>query len=118
MQLNFFDLAASTPHTMPHPMPHTKTRATRTRPSVDGITWKDMTDLAQPIGFRSAVAVADWLAEMPDQMVYDALWLAHYMMSLDGTDHAKYTIETAGAPLTLEVATVQDAVFIGRPEDF
>lgn len=118
MQLNLFDLAASQPHPLPHSTPHTKKGATRTRPSVDGITWKDMTDLARPIGFGYAVAVADWLAEMPDQMVYDALWLAHYTMSLDGTDHAKYTIETAGAPLILEAVTIQEAVFIGRPEDF
>lgn len=119
MQLDFFDLAAYPPHTTPHTIPHTKKHTTRARPSVNGITWKDVTDLARPIGFRSAVAVADWLSEMPDQMIYDTLWLAHYTMSLDVTDHATFTIETATGPhLLLQAATVQDAVFIGRPEDF
>ena len=88
------------------------------RPVVSGTPWKDVTNLARPIGFRSAVAVVNWLAELPDEILYDALWLAFYTMSLDRRDHAAYNIEVAGASIRLAAVTVQDTVFISRPEDF
>lgn len=89
------------------------------RPAVDGITWREVSDLARGVGLACPVAVfADLLDQLDDQALYDLLWLAWHSLSLNGDEHVRFTLEHEHKAIRLQAMVVGKAVFIGRPADF
>ena len=89
------------------------------RPAVDGITWREVSDLARGVGFTCPVAVfATLLDQLEDQALYDLLWLAWHSLSLNGDEHVRFTLEYEHKAIWLQAVVVGKAVFIGRPIDF
>lgn len=89
------------------------------RPAVDGITWREVTDLASGVGFTCPVAVfADLLDQLDDQALYDLLWLAWHTLSLNCEEHVRFTIELENKAIRVQAVVVGKAVFIGQPADF
>jgi len=89
------------------------------RLAVDGITWREVTDLARGVGFTCPVAVfADLLDQLDDQALYDLLWLAWHTLSLNCEEHVRFTLELEHKPIRLQAVVVGRTVFIGRPADF
>ncbi len=101
------------------PAPPLLTTKPLPRPAVDGITWREVSDLARGVGFACPVAVSAELHDrLDDQALYDLLWLAWHSLSLDGEPCARFTLELEHQTFRLHVAIVRQAVFVGRPEDF
>ncbi len=101
------------------PIPQLLTTKPLPRPAVDGITWREVSDLARGVGFACPVAVfADLLDQLDDQTLYDLLWLAWHSLSLNGDEHVRFTLELELKAIRLQAVVVGKAVFIGRPADF
>lgn len=89
------------------------------QPAVDGITCREVSDLARGVGFGCQVAVSTELQDrLDDQALYDLLWLAWHSLSLNGEAHVRFTLELEHQTFQLHAATLGQAVFVGRPEDF
>ena len=101
------------------PVPPLLTTKPLPRPAVDGITWREVSDLARGVGFARPVAVSAELHDRPDdQALYDLLWLAWHSLSLNGEEHVRFTLELKHQTFQVHAAMVRQAVFVGRPEDF
>jgi len=101
------------------PVPLLLTTKPLPRPIVSGITWREVSDLARGVGFACPVAVSAELHEqLNDQALYDLLWLAWHSLSLNGEAHVRFTLELEHQTFQLHAATLGQAVFVGRPEDF
>jgi hypothetical protein len=101
------------------PLPPLLTTKPLPRPAVDGITWRDVSDLARGVGFACPVAVSTELQDrLDDQALYDLLWLAWHSLSLNGEEHVRFTLELKHQTFQLHAAMVHQAVFVGCPEDF
>jgi hypothetical protein len=101
------------------PIPQLFTTKPLPRPAVDGITWREVSDLARGAGFTCPVAVfTDLLDQLDDQALYNLLWLAWHSLSLNGDEHVRFTLELELKAIRLQAVVVGKAVFIGRPADF
>jgi len=101
------------------PIPQLLTTKPLLRPAVDGITWREVSDLARGVGFACPVSVsADLLDQLDDQALYDLLWLAWHSLSLDSEEHVRFTLELKHQTFQVHAAMVRQAAFVGRPEDF
>ena len=102
-------------------------------------TWLDVSQVAYGVGFTTtvevSVALQDALQPISseqdgdyDQRLYDALWLAHFQLSLDQSRSATFTFafprkhwkteEITEASLRLRVETQPQSVRIGLLPDF
>jgi hypothetical protein len=111
------------------------------KPSVDNnpiITkdaWLDESEVARGVGFMETVLVSLALRDALeyqradyDQLLYDALWLAHFKLSLDGLTSATFNFTTAlkgpgsetamSSHLRLRVQSWEQTVCLGLLEDF
>jgi len=101
--------------------------------------WLDVTGIAASTGFTTKVAVSIALSDalQPianetdsdyDQRIYDALWLAHFQLSLDHCQSATYnflftrkhwrTEEIIDASLHLHIEVSNGQAYLGLLEDF
>lgn len=115
-----------------------RTRLSRT-PMVPSLTRLDVSEIAHGVGFANKVevslALSDALEPIQseedgdyDQRLYDALWLAHFQLSLDQSRSATFaftfprkhwkTEEITEASLRLRVETQPQSVLVGLPTDF
>ena len=111
----------------------------KTKPHVPDMRWLDVTGIAAGTGFTTKVAVSIALSDalQPianetdsdyDQRLYDALWLAHFQLSLDHCQSATYnflftrkhwrTEEIIDASLHLHIEVSNDQAYLGLLEDF
>jgi hypothetical protein len=102
-------------------------------------TWLDVSQVARGVGFTTtvevSVALQDELQPISseedgdyEQRLYDALWLAHFQLSLDQSRSATFaftfprkhwkTEEITEASLRLRVETQPQSVFVGLLPDF
>ncbi|WKZ45847.1 MAG: hypothetical protein QY302_08640 [Anaerolineales bacterium] len=114
-------------------------RVTKSTPVIDGTNWLDVSATAQSIGFttQTGISVALRDALEPDdfeedgdyeQRLYDALWLAHFNLSLDRvrsitfnftfTREHSITGELNEVNLRLRVERQEQAAFLGLLQDF
>jgi hypothetical protein len=101
------------------PVPPLLTTKPLPRPAVDGITWREVSDLARGVGFARPVAVSAELHDrLDDQALYGLLWLAWHSLSLNGEEHVRFTLELKHQTFQVHAAMVCQAAFVGRPEDF
>lgn len=103
------------------------------------VRWLDISDIAVGTGFTTRVAVSLTLSDALepittesdgdyDQRLWDALWLAHFQLSLDHHPSATFnftfprkhwrTGEISEACLHLRVEVQKDAAYLGLLEDF
>jgi hypothetical protein len=81
--------------------------------------WRDVSDIAHQSGWPGAWWINIQLYEqLDDQALYDVLWTAGFMKSLDHAGCVLFTLEIAGVPLRLKVLKTNQAVHLGRLEDF
>jgi hypothetical protein len=113
-------------------------RLSRT-PVIPSTTWLDVSEIARGVGFSNKVeislALSDALEPIQseedgdyDQRLYDALWLAHFQLSLDQSRSATFTFafprkhwkteEITEASLRLRVETQPQSVLVGLLPDF
>ena len=111
----------------------------KTKPHVPDMRWLDVTGIAAGTGFTTKVAVSIALSDalQPianetdgdyDQRLYDALWLAHFQLSLDHCQSATYnflftrkhwrTEEIIDASLHLHIEVSNGQAYLGLLEDF
>ena len=111
----------------------------KTQPQVPDMRWLDVTGIAAGTGFTTKVAVSIALSDalQPianetdsdyDQRLYDALWLAHFQLSLDHCQSATFnflftrkhwrTEEIIDASLHLHIEVSNDQAYLGLLEDF
>ena len=111
----------------------------KTKPHVPDMRWLDVTGIAAGTGFTTKVAVSIALSDtlQPianetdgdyNQRIYDALWLAHFQLSLDHCQSATYnflftrkhwrTEEIIDANLHLHIEVSNDQAYLGLLEDF
>lgn len=109
------------------------------RPIIQNATWLDVTELARGVGFTATVqlsiALNDALKLLQnetdgdyDQRLYDALWQAHFQLSLDHLPSATFnfsftrkhgkTEELQEVGLHLHTEIKEDTIYLGRLEDF
>ena len=108
-------------------------------PLIPNATWFDESEVARGVGFSNQVKVSlalrDALEPIQseedgdyDQRLYDALWLAHFELSLAQSQSATFaftfprkhwkTEEITEASLRLRVETQPQSVLVGLPADF
>jgi hypothetical protein len=101
--------------------------------------WIDVSDIARGVGFTSVVQASNGLKEALhsgqneedgdyDQRLYDALWLAHFKLSLDPSQSATFNFTVVGKDGTTEkvseigsrlrVEVQKHVVWLGLMEDF
>ena len=111
----------------------------KTNSQVPEMRWLDVTGIAAGIGFITKVVVSIGLSDalQPianetdgdyDQRIYDALWHAHFQLSLDHCQSATYnflftrkhwrTEEIIDASLHLHIEVSNDQAYLGLLEDF
>ena len=111
----------------------------KTQPQVPDMRWLDVTGIAAGTGFITKVVVSIGLSDalQPianetdsdyDQRLYDALWLAHFQLSLDHCQSATFnflftrkhwrTQEIIDASLHLHIEVSNDQAYLGLLEDF
>ena len=109
------------------------------KPVIENKTWLDVSDLARGVGFTTAVqnsiALHDALEPLQneidgdyDQHLYDALWRAHFQLSLDPLPSATFnfafprkdwkTEEISEINLRLRVEAKEQVVLLGLLQDF
>ncbi len=103
------------------------------------IRWLDVSDIAAGVGFAGkvllSVALSDALEPITtesdgdyDQRLYDALWLAHFRLSLDQLEAVTFNFafqrmhwmsgERIDVSLRLRAEAREEATFIGLLQDF
>ena len=97
--------------------------------------WLDVSDIASGVGFMEAVRVSislhdalEYQRDDYDQLLYDALWLAHFKLSLDARTSATFNFITEGKGsgsgiatsihLRLRVQSSEQTVCLGLLENF
>lgn len=111
----------------------------KTNSQVPVMRWLDVTGIATGTGFITKVAVSIGLSDalQPianetdsdyDQRLYDALWLAHFQLSLDHCQSATFnflftrkhwrTEEIIDASLHLHIEVSNGQAYLGLLEDF
>jgi hypothetical protein len=111
----------------------------RRKPVIENATWLDVSEIARGVGFTTTVQVSialqDALEPLQseidgdyDQRLYDALWRAHFQLSLDPRSSATFNFifprkhekadETIEASLRLRVEAQKQVVLLGLMEDF
>jgi len=116
----------------------TKTPLRKT-PIIRNETWLDVSDIACGVGFSTTVQISfafnDALAPLQnemegdfDQRLYDALWRAHFQLSLDPLPSATFnfifprkdwkTKEISEISLRLRVEAQEQVVRLGLLQDF
>ena len=111
----------------------------KTNSQVPVMRWLDVTGIAAGTGFTTKVAVSIALSDalQPianetdgdyDQRLYDALWLAHFQLSLDHCQSATFnflftrkhwrTEEIIDASLHLHIEVSNGQAYLGLLEDF
>ena len=111
----------------------------KTKPQVPDMRWLDVTGIAAGTGFTTKVAVSIALSDAPqpianetdgdyDQRLYDALWHAHFQLSLDHCQSATFnflftrkhwrTEEVIDASLHLHIEVSNGQAYLGLLEDF
>ena len=105
------------------------------KPSFTSPAWHDVSDIARGVGFTEAVQVSPALKDALeyqqddyDQLLYDALWLAHFKLSLDDLTGASFNFSgdqkdcesqgASGVSLQLRIETHEEMVRLGLLEDF
>jgi len=109
------------------------------RPIIQNETWLDVSDIAHGVGFTATVKVGISLnnALQPvqneidgdyDQRLYDALWVAHFKLSLDQSQSATFnftfprkdrkTKEVSDVSLRVRVETQKEVVLLGLLQAF
>lgn len=88
-------------------------------PILPDSTWKDVTDLAYGTGVRGKCLVsADLLEALDDQALYDAIWTAHYTLSLNYSECIRFSLTLLDKLLTLKATQTNHALRLGRVIDF
>jgi hypothetical protein len=108
-------------------------------PLIPNASWLDVSEVARGVGFANKVelslALSDALEPIQseedgdyDQRLYDALWLAHFQLSLDQSQSATFaftfprkhwkTEEITEASLRLRVEAHPQSVLVGLLPDF
>ncbi len=108
-------------------------------PLLQNLTWLDVSDVARGVGFSTTVEISLALHDMLepvsteedgdyDQRLYDALWLAHFELSLDHRESANFrftfprkhwkTEEITEVSLHLRCEAKNNSVFLGLVQDF
>ena len=109
------------------------------RPIIRNEAWLDASDIARGVGFTTAVQVGISLHEALrplqneivgdyDQRLYDALWMAHFKLSLDQSQFATFnftfprkdrkTGEDSEISLRVRAVTQKQVVQVGLLQDF
>lgn len=117
----------------------TRSSSQQQKPILKNATWMDVSDVAKGTGFTATVKVGvalnDALEPLQnerdgdyDQRLYDALWLAHFRLSLDQRRSAAFnftftrkrltTEEITEVSLRLRVEVQMDRVLVGLSQDF
>ena len=110
----------------------------RKTPIIKNDTWLDVSDIARGVGFTTAMQISIALHEALeplqneidgdyDQRLYDALWHAHFQLSLDSLSSATFnftlprkdwkTDEISESSLRLRVDAQEQVVFLGLLQD-
>lgn len=104
-------------------------------PLITKDAWLDVSEIAHGVGLMEAVQVSLALRDALehvyhdyDQLLYDALWLAHFKLSLDGLTSATFNLITEkknpgsgtamSVHLRLRVQSWQQVIRVGLLEDF
>ena len=111
----------------------------KTKPQVPDMRWLDVTGIAAGTGFIIKVAVSIGLSDalQPianetdsdyDQRIYDALWHAHFQLSLDHCQSTTFNFpftrkhwrkeEITEATLHLHIEASNDRAYLGLLEEF
>ena len=109
------------------------------RPILQSEDWLDVSDIARGVGFATAVQVGISLHEALrplqneidgdyDQRLYDALWMAHFKLSLEDSQYATFnftfprkdgqTGEDSEISLRVRAVTQKQVVQVGLLQDF
>jgi len=109
------------------------------KPIIQNESWLDVSDIARGVGFTTTVQISiglnDALQPLPneiegdyDQRLYDALWTAHFKLSLDQSQSATFnftfprkdwrTEKVSEISLRVRVETQKQAVLLSLMEDF
>jgi hypothetical protein len=109
------------------------------QPIIKNEAWLDVSDIARGVGFTTAVwvsiALNDALEPLQneidgdyDQRLYDALWRAHFKLSLDQSRSATFNItfphkdrkteEISEVSLRVRVKAEKQVVLLGLLQDF
>ena len=109
------------------------------KPVIENKTWLDVSDIARGVGFTTAVQISialnDALEPLQneihgdyDQRLYDALWHAHFQLSLDPLASATFnftfprkdlrTEDISEFSLRLRVEAQEQVVLLGLLQDF
>jgi len=109
------------------------------KPIIQNESWLDVSDIARGVGFTTTVQISiglnDALQPLPneiegdyDQRLYDALWTAHFKLSLDQSQSATFnftfprkdwrTEKVSQISLRVRVETQKQAVLLSLMEDF
>ena len=112
---------------------------TKNKSNITENRWLDVTEIALGTGFTAKVAVSSTLSDglEPitteedgdyDQRLWDALWLAHFQLSLDHCQSATFnftfprnhwrTEEVSEVNLRLHLEVQNDTAYLGLLEDF
>jgi hypothetical protein len=108
-------------------------------PIIQNSTWLDVSQIARGVGFTGRVQVSNALNDALepfqneidsdyDQRLYDALWQAHFQLSLDRLRSATFNFsftrrhgkpgEMYDVSLRLHAEIEEDTIYLGRLEDF
>lgn len=91
----------------------------RASPILPDSTWQDVTDLAYGTGVRGKCLVsADLLEALDDQALYDAIWTAHYTLSLNYSECTRFSLALPDRLLTLKATQTNHALRLERVSDF
>ena len=91
----------------------------RASPFLPDSTWQDVTGLAYGTGVRGKCLVsADLLEALDDQALYDAIWTAHYTLSLNYSECIRFSLTLLDKLLTLKATQTNHALRLGRVIDF
>lgn len=109
------------------------------KPTIKNEAWLDMSDIARGVGFTTAVQVSislnDALQPLQneidgdyDQHLYDALWQAHFQLSLDQSQSVTFnftfprkdwkTDEVSEISMRVRVEAQKQVVLLGLLKDF
>jgi hypothetical protein len=101
--------------------------------------WLDVSDIARGVGFTTAVRVSislhealqplqNEIADDYDQRLYDALWMAHFKLSLEDSQFAPFSFtfprndrktgEDSEISLRVRAVTQKQIVQVGLLQDF
>lgn len=91
----------------------------RVAPVLPDSAWKDVTGLAYGTGVRGKCLVsAELLEALDDQALYDAIWTAHYTLSLNYSEYIRFSLTLPDRLLTLKATQTNHALRLGRVIDF